>query len=706
MNRLLAVVASVAVISSPSAVWLAPDALAAAVTPGSYFAYANGAAPDPSSCLQATSPASQCTLTQALALNSAAGGGGTVYLATPGADGHYYGNWVVDADVVIEPAAGVADPTLDGDEGGDGEDEGSLCTTDGCGGPILSNTASQLTVDGVTFTHGSSEQAGAILNTGAGEDDFPHLTVTNSTFEDNQGYAGGAIGNGGGGPLGAAATITSSTFADNDAGVTGGAIANTGSLTVKTSTFYDNVADSGAGNDLLTASVSDEPPATATIIGSTFSDGVETREGTSIATEVGPLSGGSVSVAGDLFALSCDTGGADWTDLGYNAATTADTSNGKSCLAPPTEPKFSRARATSHVVLGNGDVVDDGVADVSDLADNGGPTATVLPNAENPAIASIPDPTSVDPGALCPRTDQRGYTSSGACTAGSVEPNGTAPGGDGGGGGGRGGGGGGGGRSPITPIVTVVSDNNPASAGEDVTFTATLSPIPPCGTVLWQIDNAPASGVPTSGSATSGTATLGPDSALPEGTHSVTAVYSGCSGYPAANGSVVQEVDEPSDTPPGDQTGPTIEAHVTSAHRRHNGWYRSPVHISFTCAAGTAPLTGPCPDPVVLREDGKGQVVTRTIEDSDGRTASATRHINLDQMKPRVDVAGVTDGHTYDHKPTLTCKATDALSGVASCRIHRHRHKHADGTTTVRYVGVARDVAGNTSKTRGSYTLS
>jgi hypothetical protein len=108
----------------------------------------------------------------------------------------------------------------------------------------------------------------------------------------------------------------------------------------------------------------------------------------------------------------------------------------------------------------------------------------------------------------------------------------------------------------------------------------------------------------------------------------------------------------------------------------------------------------------VLRHDGADQVVTRSIMDTSGRSASVTRHINLDRTKPHLEVDGVIDGHTYNHKPTLVCNASDALSGIASCHIRKRHHTHADGTTTFHFVGVAKDVAGNKTKVRGSYTLS
>ena len=49
---------------------------------------------------------------------------------------------------------------------------------------------------------------------------------------------------------------------------------------------------------------------------------------------------------------------------------------------------------------------------LGDLADNGGPTETIMPASDSPAI---------DLGHDCPAKDQRGQSRQAACTAGSVE---------------------------------------------------------------------------------------------------------------------------------------------------------------------------------------------------------------------------------------------------------------------------------------------
>jgi hypothetical protein len=147
-------------------------------------------------------------------------------------------------------------------------------------------------------------------------------------------------------------------------------------------------------------------------------------------------------------------------------------------------------------------------------------------------------------------------------------------------------------------------------------------------------------------------------------------------------------------------SGPTISGRV-KGHPNSAGWFRRPVTVVFTCTAGSAPLAGSCPKPVTLHHNGRNRHVTRTVKDTDGRPASTTvGGINIDKTDPHVHVhIRVVDhhnGHTTHH---LKCVAHDALSGVASCKIHRH-HKGV----TVHWTAVAKDKAGNKATKHGSYT--
>lgn len=95
--------------------------------------------------------------------------------------------------------------------------------------------------------------------------------------------------------------------------------------------------------------------------------------------------------------------------------------------------------------------------------------------------------------------------------------------------------------APPAPTLAARSSANPSTEGSAVTFTATMTPVPSCGSVSWLIDGTPpSSAVATGGS--SGTITLGPISDLPVGTHPVTAAYSGCASAGATTATISQEV--------------------------------------------------------------------------------------------------------------------------------------------------------------------
>ena len=146
---------------------------------------------------------------------------------------------------------------------------------------------------------------------------------------------------------------------------------------------------------------------------------------------------------------------------------------------------------------------------------------------------------------------------------------------------------------------------------------------------------------------------------------------------------------------------PTITAKVTavSGAAPVGAWYRGPVSVSFTCAAGSAPVI--CPAPVLLDHEGAGQMVTRTVVATDGGLAMvAAGPVNIDLTAPTAKVVGVVGDRVYNGPaPVATCQGGDALSGLASCTV----------TTTGQFPGVlistatAVDQAGNTTTSTVTY---
>jgi len=152
------------------------------------------------------------------------------------------------------------------------------------------------------------------------------------------------------------------------------------------------------------------------------------------------------------------------------------------------------------------------------------------------------------------------------------------------------------------------------------------------------------------------------------------------------------------------RTDPTIKATVTSARpKTARGWYSGPVTVRFSCAAGSAQLTSPCPATVRLARSGAGQSITRIITTTDGGAAVATvTGLNIDRTRPSVRVRGARNGALYrGTRSRPTCAAADALSGVVRCVV-RVKTRH-DGLT--HYTATATNGAGLSATTRGSYRV-
>ncbi len=290
---------------------LSPVATAPASASGAaWYAYAGGGATGtPSTCPQTASTSNQCTLAEAL---SGAAAGDVVFLATPGggetSEADYVGNWTVttngtsaSAPLTIEPANGIANPTLDGNGGS----SSSPCSTSACSGPVLTiSTQVFVNIDGVTFQNADNTSAaadgGAIQNDVGGS-----LTVTASTFTGNTAADGGAIANGysGSGTL----TVSGSTFSGNTATEDGGAIAsgeqtgNTSTVVVTGSTFSDNAAMNDDGGAIDSGDY--QGTGTLTVTSSTFSSNTAFYDGGAI--DNGDDSGtGTLSVTGATFSAN------------------------------------------------------------------------------------------------------------------------------------------------------------------------------------------------------------------------------------------------------------------------------------------------------------------------------------------------------------------------------------------------------------------
>lgn len=115
-----------------------------------------------------------------------------------------------------------------------------------------------------------------------------------------------------------------------------------------------------------------------------------------------------------------------------------------------------------------------------------------------------------------------------------------------------------------------------------------------------------------------------------------------------------------------DTTPPVITASATSGGATYTSgtWTNNPVTVHFDCTDNRAVAS--VSDDAVLGE-GDGQSATGTCTDAAGNSATATFDgIRVDQTVPVVTWSGNAGTYAVDQQVTITCAASDALSGVAS----------------------------------------
>ncbi len=138
-----------------------------------------------------------------------------------------------------------------------------------------------------------------------------------------------------------------------------------------------------------------------------------------------------------------------------------------------------------------------------------------------------------------------------------------------------------------------------------------------------------------------------------------------------------------------------------------SGWYNGPVMVSFTCTDGDSGVAS-CSGPVTLSAEGTAQSATGSASDVAGNTASATvSSINIDLTAPSVAYSGNAGSYAVDQTVSITCSATDALSGVASStctNVSGAAYDFAIGANA--YSASATDNAGNTGAGSVSFTVS
>ena len=226
-------------------------------------------------------------------------------------------------------------------------------------GSVFSVSSGAVTLLGLTITNGSRPNGAGIFNSSTGT-----LNVIDSILSGNATTygSGGAIFCDSNGTV----NVIDSTLSGNRAAINGGGIYNLtdGPVNVIDSTLSGNTASLGGGIFQFGTS--------AVNLG---------------ASIIANNTGGSCSSA--------------MNDLGYNLTDDASCGFGLT---------------TDHVVSA-------GSLNLGSLANNGGPTDTLMPLPGSPAIGAVPLSTTLNSVPVCPRTDQRGVVSNGPCTVGAVQVN-------------------------------------------------------------------------------------------------------------------------------------------------------------------------------------------------------------------------------------------------------------------------------------------
>ncbi|MEQ1698664.1 MAG: PKD domain-containing protein [Ilumatobacteraceae bacterium] len=157
-------------------------------------------------------------------------------------------------------------------------------------------------------------------------------------------------------------------------------------------------------------------------------------------------------------------------------------------------------------------------------------------------------------------------------------------------------------------------------------------------------------------------------------------------------------------------TEPPVITGVPDRAPNDAGWYSLPVVISWSVSdpspsAGLAEL----PAPVTAADNGRDiEVTSREVCDLAGLCSIGVATVSVDRTAPGVAVVGVADGAVVssDQTPTVTCVASDELSGVdGPCSVSVALLSSTVESVVYSVSASARDIAGNTAVTTMTYTV-
>ncbi len=299
----------------------------------------------------------------------------------------------------------------------------------GLGGGGIFNNGTVTVTDSTLSGNHATNYGGGIVNVGTAT-----MNVTDSRLSGNRATDGGGIFNDGG-----TVTLTDSTLSNESATNYGGGILNDGTATMTDSTLSNDTAAAGGGilND-GTAAMTDSSlsnDGATEIGGGILNDGTATMTDSTLSNDTaagggGILNSGTVTLtdgtlSGNSSAASGGGGISNSGTVNLGATIVANSTSGDDCYNGGTvnDEGYNIDDDGTCGFSATGSISASATLDASlgMLQNNGGPTQTILPAANSPAVGVIPSGTTLNSDSVCPRTDQRGVPSVGKCTIGAVE---------------------------------------------------------------------------------------------------------------------------------------------------------------------------------------------------------------------------------------------------------------------------------------------
>jgi hypothetical protein len=153
-----------------------------------------------------------------------------------------------------------------------------------------------------------------------------------------------------------------------------------------------------------------------------------------------------------------------------------------------------------------------------------------------------------------------------------------------------------------------------------------------------------------------------------------------------------------------DPSAPSVTALVTGT-LGNNGWYTSDVHLVWQVTDAESPITSPDCGTAIIAMDTTGVEQTCTATSGGGTTTQSVT-IKRDTIAPTVTLTRDKPVYGLTDTVTLTCVATDATSGLATdpcANLSGPASSFKPGGNTVSVTAV--DLAGNTTSASVTFTI-